>query len=241
MKSRFLFHSIFLMILFGVLIPTPLEAESVLEKILRVSGISATPGQVKGSEEENFTGDLMLVDLKQNLRRKISSGGGYRSPVFDPMNQNILALKGGALIRIPCAGGQGETVQSAPGITKLLGVDRSDPDKLLVLFKTEGNDNAVGFLSLRSGQVSALSLDLKAREDQEMLNHLQGWERVYRDVKLYPQERQKEALGGTTLVYSDVFLQRGQEFPVNISNCNGKNCGQPSLSHDGNLIVYVAQ
>ncbi|SEM18425.1 hypothetical protein SAMN04489760_10636 [Syntrophus gentianae] len=241
MKSRLLFHSIFFMVLFGVLFSTPLEAESVLEKILRVSGISATPGQVKGIEEGNLMGALMLVDLNQNVRRTISLGGGYRSPVFDPTDRNILALKDGALIRIPCAGGQEETMQNAQGITKLLGFDRSDPDKLLVLFKTKGNDNAVGFLSLRSGQVAALSLDLKAREEREMLNHLQGWERVYGEVKLYPQERQKESLGGTTLVYSDVFLQRGQEFPVNISNCDGKNCGQPSLSHDGNLVVYVAQ
>lgn len=222
------------------MIPSAAPAESFLEALLRVTGISATPSQQKGSEEENFTGNLMLVDLTENSRRSITSGGGYRSPVIEPGAGNIVAIKAGSVILMPVAGGQEQAVRTGPGITKLIGFDGSDPDKLLVLFDAEGNDGAVGFLSFKNGKVTPLPCDRKSKEQREVLNHLKGWERVYGEVKLYPQERTKNVMGRTK-VWTEVFLQRGEEFPLNISNCDGKNCGQPSLSQDKNLVVYVVQ
>jgi hypothetical protein len=240
MNNRLSFSSILLFVLLGVMIPSAASAESFFEALLRVAGISATPSQQRGDEEKNFPGDLMVVDLKENIRRRITSGGGYRSPVFEPGDKNILALKGAVLVRIPIAGGREQAMHSVPGISKLIGFDGSDQDKLLVLLDAEGNDSPVGFLALKSGKVTALPFDRKSKEQREMLNHLKGWERVYGEVKLYPQEGTKNVMG-RTIVWTDVFLQRGEEFPLNISNCDGKNCGQPSLSHDTNLVVYVAQ
>lgn len=242
-KSLIVPRSMLIFIILGLMLPTGASADSFQEWLLRIAqiaGVSATPSQQKGGGEDYFSGDLMLVNLKENIRRRITSGGGYRSPIFEPGDKNILALKAGAIVRVPAAGGEEQVVHVVPRIAKLIGFDRSDSDKLLVLLTAEGNESPVGFLSLKSGQVTALAFDRSSEKQREMLNHLKGWERVYGEVKLYPQERTKNVLGRTK-VWTDVFLQRGGQFPDNISNCDGKNCGQSSLSHDKNLVVYVSQ
>jgi hypothetical protein len=38
---------------------------------------------------------------------------------------------------------------------------------------------------------------------------------------------------------TDVFRNLGNGGPLNLSHCNGVNCGQPSLSENGRLLVFV--
>jgi hypothetical protein len=66
-----------------------------------------------------------------------------------------------------------------------------------------------------------------------MLDHLAGWSRVYNTTTLFV-EPAAEAGQGT-----DVYMKRGQTEPVNINMCDGALCDQPSLSHDGNRVVFV--
>lgn len=73
-----------------------------------------------------------------------------------------------------------------------------------------------------------------------MLGQLKGWERVYGDVRVYPEQRTKKAMG-RTVTWTDVFLQKGNDVPLNLSNDDGINCGQPSLSQNRNFVAYVKQ
>jgi hypothetical protein len=45
-------------------------------------------------------------------------------------------------------------------------------------------------------------------------------------------------LSGTVEWY-DVFPQVESEIPVDLSQCDGVNCGQPSLSADGHWLVFL--
>ena len=54
------------------------------------------------------------------------------------------------------------------------------------------------------------------------------------DVK----RQSKRALSGT-VEWSDVFLEVGNQTPVDASKCEGVNCGQPSLSENGRQLVFI--
>ena len=48
----------------------------------------------------------------------------------------------------------------------------------------------------------------------------------------------KEGLAGA-VEWRDVYLKREGRDTVNVSNCDGVNCGQPSLSPSGRWVVYI--
>ena len=51
-------------------------------------------------------------------------------------------------------------------------------------------------------------------------------------------KRGNEALSGT-VEWSDVFLKLRNQEEVDVSQCDGAQCGQPSLSENGRLLVFV--
>jgi len=64
-----------------------------------------------------------------------------------------------------------------------------------------------------------------------MVEDLEGWSRTYGDKHVYVEKVTKLAMSGT-IEWVDVFYSAGDAKPVDVSNCDGTNCGQPSLSQD---------
>jgi hypothetical protein len=224
---------------FCILQPHAVQAVSFFERLLQVTGISATSGTQKGDEDTELTGDIIVVDLSRNSFQRLTNGG-YRSPVFAPGDKALLALKGDTLVRVLLDRGKEEALYSKKGLMKLVGFDKKDADKLLVLIEGGEGRVSAGFLSLRSGDVTTLPYDPNSNDDRRMLSHIKGWERVYGDVRVYPEQRTKKVMG-RTVAWTDVFLQRGNEVPLNLSNGDGTSCGQPSLSQNRNFVAYVRQ
>lgn len=215
----------------------PPAESSFVTKALDFLGISATPGSQKGLGDELEEGDVWMVQLSSGLRIRLTREGGYRSPVFVPGDEDIVALKGDDILRVPAFGGQPEKLQSLPGVTKIVGFQREDPDKALMLLEGE-KDNSVGVLSLQSGKLTPIPYG-KSGEDRRMLTHLKGWERVYDSTNVYVKTETFQDEGGRTRERSDVYVEQSDEAPVNVSRCDGAHCGQPSLSPDGDRVVYV--
>ena len=71
-----------------------------------------------------------------------------------------------------------------------------------------------------------------------MLEHLSAWDRDYGETRVYINQQTKSGMAGT-LSWTDVFLKKASNTPINVSNCDGVNCGQPSLSPDGKLLAFV--
>ena len=71
-----------------------------------------------------------------------------------------------------------------------------------------------------------------------MVQHLKDWERVYGKTVLYARRGIREDMPGSE-AWTDVYIKQGDKAPVNLSRCNGVNCGQPSLSHDGSMGTYI--
>jgi len=83
-----------------------------------------------------------------------------------------------------------------------------------------------------------LPYDPASGEDLQMVEGLAGWSRTYGERHIYVQKQSKKALSGT-VEWHDVFLEVDSEQPVDVSQCDGVNCGQPSLSADGHWLVFV--
>jgi hypothetical protein len=212
---------------------------SFTEKLLEFFGISDSSSTLKGPGDEVTSGELWLADLDSKSTRALTSGDGYRSPVFMSGTNDVLALRGTDVVRIPSRGGEGKKLYSVDAIVKLVGAERNDPDKVLILLRDGADAHPrVGFLIVSTGAVAVLPYDLASSQDLQMVENLQGWLRTYGDRHIYVDRQTKQALSGT-VEWSDVFLKVGNQDPSDISQGDGVNCGQPSLSQTGHLLVFV--
>lgn len=218
--------------------PPPASAESLWKKLLRITGISATPSQQKApGDEMEAGGEIWIAQVKSGTLRKLSDASGFRSPIFAPNDRAVLALKEGALWQLSLETGAARKLRPSAGLTKLIGIDRDDSDKVLVLIE-HGSTTGPAFFSLASGAISEISYDANSPDDRKLLRHLKGWERVYGETKVYPQAQTRDGVAGT-VEWQDVFLKKDDGPPVNISRCDGTSCGQPSLSSDGEKVVFI--
>jgi len=216
--------------------PSPAVPESFLSGVLRFLGVSHDPSSLKGPGDEVVTGQLWIADLSSKSTRKLTSNGGYRSPVFVPGSPDVIALKGDEVVRVRANDGNESALFAVNSITKLVGFRDDDPTALLVLLG--GTQPHAGILSLKSAAVQTLPYNASSSRDREMLAHLAGWERDYGNTSLYVKRESKQTVSGT-IEWSDVFLKTGSGDPVDTSQCGGVDCGQPSLSPDGTLVVFV--
>lgn len=212
---------------------------SFTEKLLKFLGISDSPGTLKGPGDDVTSGELWLADLQAKTTRSLASNDSYHSPIFMAGTREVLALSGTDVVRIPVVGGQGRKLYSVEGIVKLVGASSADAGTVLVLLRGEpGGRPRVGLLTVSTGVVAPVAYDPASRQDLQMVEDLEGWSRTYGDRHIYVKRQSKQALSGT-VEWSDVFLQVGNQPPLDVSQCDSVNCGQPSLSEDGRLLVFV--
>ena len=208
-----------------------------VDRILKFLGFGASAGTLKGPGDEVTSGNLWVGDLNSGSNRALTSGGGYRSPVFLPGTADILALRGSDVMRVPLAGGEGRKLYSVASITKLVGAGTDSPGEVLILLQGgPGSHARVGLLTVHSGAVTPVPYDPSSAQELKMVEDLEGWSRTYGDKRVYVEKVTKPAMSGT-IEWVDVFYSAGDAKPVDVSNCDGTNCGQPSLSQD--KLVFV--
>lgn len=219
--------------------PSNTKTESFWEKLLRVTGISATPASLRG-EEHVTPGDIWLVVVSQSpAPQRVTRDGGYRSPVFDAQARNVLALKGSDLYRVPLNGDPPTKLHSLPGVSKLVGLSSDDPDQLLVLGNDDRGAPYAAMVSIRTGTLTRIPHNPASSDDRIMLAHLAGWDRVYGNTRVYTENTEREGAGGTAIEFTDVYLKRGGDAPVNLTQGTGISSSQPSLSPDGRKVVFI--
>jgi hypothetical protein len=208
------------------------------DKLLKFFGISDSPGTLKGPSELR-SGQLWVAELGSRSTRAITESAGYRSPIFLATSKDILALKESEIWRFPAGGSPGKKLYSISSITKLVASSADDPDVVLVL-QSDGSSGhpRVGLLSISSGKVTPEPYDPTASQDLQMVENLESWDRVYGDKRVYVKRETKQAISGP-IEWTDVFQKVNSQEPVDVSQCDGANCGQPSMSADGRLIVFV--
>lgn len=212
---------------------------SFTERLLKFLGIADSPGTLKGPGDEVTSGELWLADLQARTTRALISGTVYRSPIFFAGNKDVLALHGTEVVRVPSAGGEPKKLYSVDGILKLVGASSEDAATVLILLRGgAGGHPRVGLLTVTTGTVTPVPYDPASSHDLQMVEDLKGWSRTYGDRHIYTRKQNKQALSGT-VEWTDVFLQVDSQPPLDVSRCDGVNCGQPSLSADGHWLVFV--
>jgi len=213
-------------------------APGFIDRVLKYLGISDSPGTLKGPGDEVVHGEIWVADLNSNTTH-VFAKGSYRSPVFMTGNKSVLALSGTDLIQFPAGSGEGKKLYSIPGITKLVGSSSEESDNLLLL-RSNGADShpQVSSISINTGKITPVNYDPASSADLQMVENLESWTRSYGDKQVYVRRQTKHALSGT-VEWSDVFLKTAGHDAVNVSRCDGANCGQPSLSSDGQLLIFV--
>ncbi len=214
------------------------NTSSFTEKLLKFLGISQSPGTLKGPGDEVTSGQLWLADLNSQTTHILTSGDGYCSPIFLRGTKDILALRGNDVMQVS-AGSEARKLYSVDGIMKLVAASMSDAGTVLILQHAESASRPrVGLLNVSTGAIMPVPYDPASSQDLEMVEDLGGWSRTYGDRRIYVKRQSKQALSGT-VEWSDVFLQVGNQTAVDVSQCDGVNCGQPSLSADGHWLVFV--
>ena len=217
----------------------PPKKESLRHRLLRFSGIADNPSTLKGPEQ-GASGQIWLADIGSQRARGLTAEGGYRSPVFMAGRTNILALNGSDIVRLPVGGGAAQRLYTIKGISKLVGFNRDAPDQLLVLTEDSLAKPSVGWLSVKTGKILPIPYDPASSEDQRMLEHVRGWDRTYGGTRVYVDKLSKPSLGGRPVEWTEVFLKADAGKPINVSQGEDVDCGQPSLSADGRLLVFVS-
>src|SRR5262245_12210861 len=147
-----------------IAISSPAPAENLREKILRISGISANPSQENAPLADLEVGGAIWVsDPKAGTRRQVRNDTGFHSPIFAPNDSTIVALRDGWLWQINVESGKGNRVHHLSEVTKLIGSDRDDPDKILVL-RDEKGKVVPALLSLGSGKLTDIPYDAQSSE-----------------------------------------------------------------------------
>jgi len=215
------------------------SATSFTEKVLKYLGISDSPGTLKGPGDEVRSGELWIADLQSHTTRSIASLGGYCSPILLAGDKGLLVLRGTDIVQLPIGGGQGRKLYSVDGILKLVGASSEDASTVLILLRGEASTHPrVGLLMVRTGAVTPVPYSASSSQDLQLVEDLEGWSRTYGDRHVYVKRQSEQSLSGM-VEWSDIFLQTDGQAPIDVSHCDGVNCGQPSLSADGRWLVFV--
>lgn len=216
--------------------PPARPREPLLTKLLRISGLTAAPSQMKGPADDTAVGNVWMVDVGRRAARALTTDGGYRSPIFLPNGSTVLALRGNAIVQLGSAPRNAPPVRMKAAVTKLVGIDSANPSEVVVLTPDAGSPLAV--VSLHDGTVTALPFDAADESQRRLLAQIRGQERIYRETTVYTRTETKSGLT-RPIEWIDVFVSRGAAPPQNVSACDGVNCLQPALSPDGQSVVFV--
>ena len=220
--------------------PAPGGKVSFWERLKKIAGVSATPSQMKGADDDMPGGGQIWLATSDTGRSRVLSGeSGFRSPVFTPDGGAVLTIRSNAIWRIPIAGGAPVKLHEMAGLSKLVGFDQEDTNQLCVLLAQE-RVVSVQLLSIVTLQATLIDYDADSREDRRWVTHLKRWDRSYGETSVYTEKQRKAGLG-SEIEWNDIFVKRGSEVPINVSRADGKNCGHPSLAQDGTQVVFIKE
>ena len=244
-------HILLLLILcvsFVVASPQPQKTPGFWTRVLRLLGVTATPAAQKGDEDPTTEGDIWLYKVETRRVGSPLKQGNFRSAIFMPSGQTILAMSGTKLVKFDFAinGVEVTTTEpvelwTKPEIVKLISV-QSDGAEVLVLTDLD-NDNCpgVGVLKLSDGSINALPHN-NSQEDRDLVTYLRRSEREYDDGTKLEVRIMKKTKNGAQVESIDSFMQLPRQDWVNVSQCRpGMNCGQPAISPDRKFVLFIGK
>lgn len=209
------------------------SASSLSEAVLRFTGISVTASQVKGSDTKE-NGNLWQVKVdgaRTSELKRITSDRTYRSPLWIPRSDKILAVKENKLVQLNSDGSDEKILHPLNDSTILVGFDKHDAKSILIL-----QDLVPAVLSLDNGQIMLLPYDKQNLADRNVLDHLMNDSRDYGTMNVFIEKQNQKDASGYFKKINKIRIKVDQEDTV--IPCPA-NCAQPALTEDGKQLVFV--
>jgi len=201
------------------------KTESLMSRILRLTGISATPRGLRGPGK-SVTGDVwrMSSDGKNKTQDKLTLDGGYRCPVFTPDDQKLLAIHGQDLVWISMKGSPTTKADhTLRDLVRLVGFETRAANKPRVVVVTR---LAVGLFSPWDGTFDPLDL---SKEDEEYA----------RGPLIEGALEFHGTLASVDTTGHELTLERTGHGPVALTRGSKAFYFDPALSHDGVIVVFI--
>jgi len=209
------------------------EGDSFLAALLRFTGITATPSTVRGNDNV-IEGDIWLVQIGEaetSEPRKITHNGTYHTPLWIPGSQSILAMKGDKLVRLNAQGIEEKMLHTLTDNTVLLGFDKNDANRLLVL-----QESIVGILTLGNGQITTLPYDNKNPEERDAFDQLRSGFRDYETAQVSIENQSKVDPQGHFKPVNTIHIKLGKK---DISITCPSACSQPAFAKNGQQLLFI--
>jgi dipeptidyl aminopeptidase/acylaminoacyl peptidase len=181
-------------------------------------------------------GDIWLVQTGEtgtDAIRRITKDGNYRTPLWHPGGQSILAMKDrNKLVQLNTQGSKEVQLHAfATKNTVLIGFDRSNPDRVLVQ-----QEPLVGVLSLANGKITPLPYDPKNAKDREALDQLNSDTRYYGNIIVSIVDQAVVDLKGRAqTIYTIKIDNNVNDIAIKCPSV----CSQPALSSDGRQLLFI--
>jgi len=218
------------------------EEKTLLDKLMAFFGMTANPTMLK-DDSVISSGNIWIVSVAEgSIPLQLTFNESYRTPVFSPNGDFILTLKDENLVKIPIKNPKASIVLYAlPNVVKLVSFHTTSKNELLVLAYSSDNRVAPGILNVDSGKYVLIPTDnVDQGKYQRFLHYLRSWERVYKDgkIKIYPKALSINSFSGK-IEWTEVFIEIDKKTPIQLTQCDRKNCNQAVLSHDLLQTVYI--
>jgi len=211
--------------------PNAAKSESLLDWVLRVTGISATSRGLKGDHTPLLSGELWIVDVSTLVRTRLGEGADCRTPIFANDDKSILALCQGGLAQISLDSMEAQELAKTPrDIERLLAADQTaEPNRPRIVVVTP---HGLSIFTPASGELSRLGIP--SDDDPGLVTSLEE-EPQYGSVRLLYLLSAGTAGGKRG---AQIFMETGNT-SKRLTQCAPKICEQGALSHDGKTVVFV--
>lgn len=188
--------------------------ESFVQWLARVTGISATSSGLRG-DVTRLSGDIWIAHIDRAGGQRLTFDGSYSWPVFSKDDQAIIAIREDELWSVPVNGAEPARLARSPkGVSELVAAGADG----MVLFA----GSEIGVFHPDSGEFSPF--DARTEEDRVAIARMRWPIRSYGNVTVSEEE-------------DGVAIENGGERHQIVAN--GGELGEPSVSHDLKLVVYV--
>lgn len=231
-------------ILICILVTLPLHraiADSFTSTLLRITGINSTPSKARG-EKTFIQGNLWLVKINElgtSEPKQLTNDGAYRSPLWIPGSDKILAIKADKLIQLDTDGSEEKIRHRFSDSTILVGFDKRDANSILIL---QGSTLVPAMFSLANKQITFLPYNIKEdSEDRKVLCGLArsvSSARDYGYIKVLVDSKIRVDAGGYEEEINKIHIKDGEQDTVILCPAD---CAQPALTEDGRRLIFVGQ
>lgn len=212
----------------------PSTVQLFWKELVVTLGLDTSAGRQRAGPAlpEPVNGDLAIISSTGGPARVLTSGGGFRSPIFSHDGNSLLALRGDTIIKLDISSGELQVLAESKRIRKLVAIDPRDPNACYAIVDESDGGVSGAAIDTSTGTVSLVA---PADIDEDALAWLRAEDRGSQ-LRISVRQESNAVLPNK---WTDLWAQSGSDPPRRLTTGNGRSSRQPALSPDGRQIAFV--